>query len=340
MELTIIVPIYNVEPYLRQCLDSLAAQSLRDVEILLVDDGSPDGCPAICDEYAGRDSRFRVIHKPNGGLVSARQTGFREARGAYIGFVDGDDWIEPDMFAELLRVAREADADMVQCEFYGEGPGGREASRQKLTRSVYGREELKREVFPRMIFGERLGDFGLVPSCWSKLFRRSILEQTLPAVDPAIRMGEDAAFTYPALLECKTLCYVDRPLYHYRRSGTSMTKSYDPDYWRRAKRLFAGLRSQAERLGNRDFQAQLDGYFLYVINFAVRNACSPSEQARGAGRALAKALAKDPEARGLEVRLALPRHVAVVYRLLRGGHETGLALYLWLFRHYRRIREK
>ena len=99
MTISVIVPIYKVEAYLRQCVDSILAQTYTDLDIVLVDDGSTDNCPAICDAYARKDARVQVVHKPNGGLMSARQAGLRVAKGDYVGFVDGDDWIESDMYA-------------------------------------------------------------------------------------------------------------------------------------------------------------------------------------------------------------------------------------------------
>ena len=101
--ISVIVPVYKVEKYLRRCLDSLAAQMLEDMEIIIVDDGSPDGCPDICDEYAAKDARMKVVHKENGGLLSARKAGFAASKGDYIGFVDGDDWVEPDTFLNLYK---------------------------------------------------------------------------------------------------------------------------------------------------------------------------------------------------------------------------------------------
>lgn len=113
--ISIIVPVYNVEPYIRKCVDSILCQTYRALEIILVDDGSPDNCGAICDEYAVRDSRVKVIHKPNGGLSDARNAGLAVATGAYIGFVDSDDWIAPDMFEYLLRGLIGNDAQISVC---------------------------------------------------------------------------------------------------------------------------------------------------------------------------------------------------------------------------------
>ena len=104
-KISVIVPVYNVENYLRRCVDSIINQTYKNLEIILVDDGSPDNCPVICDEYAQKDSRIKVIHKENGGLSSARNCGMDMATGEYIGFVDGDDWIESDMYKFLIENA-------------------------------------------------------------------------------------------------------------------------------------------------------------------------------------------------------------------------------------------
>ena len=104
-KISVIVPVYKVEPYLRKCLDSIVGQTYQNLEIILVDDGSPDGCGAICDEYAAQDKRVRVIHKANGGVSSARNAGLTAATGEWIGWVDSDDWIEPDMYERMLELA-------------------------------------------------------------------------------------------------------------------------------------------------------------------------------------------------------------------------------------------
>ncbi len=117
-KISVIVPIYKVEPYLRKSLDSIVGQTYQNLEIILVDDGSPDGCGAICDEYAARDERITVIHKPNGGVSSARNAGLERATGDWIGWVDPDDWIEGDMYEYLLENAKKYGADIAVCGLY------------------------------------------------------------------------------------------------------------------------------------------------------------------------------------------------------------------------------
>lgn len=114
-KISVIVPVYKVEPYLQKCLNSVVAQTYRNLEIILVDDGSPDRCPAICDEFAAQDFRIKVIHKENGGVSSARNAGLAVATGDWIGWVDSDDWIEPDMYSYMLEKARTYGADIAVC---------------------------------------------------------------------------------------------------------------------------------------------------------------------------------------------------------------------------------
>ena len=111
-KISVVVPVYNVEEYLDQCVESLVGQTYKNLEVILVDDGSPDNCPAMCDEWAERDNRIKVIHKENGGVSSARNAALDIASGDYIGFVDSDDWIEPDMYEILIKNAKKYDADI------------------------------------------------------------------------------------------------------------------------------------------------------------------------------------------------------------------------------------
>lgn len=117
-KLSVIVPVYNAELTIRKCVDSLLAQTISDFEVVLVDDGSPDRCGSICDEYAQQDPRVKVIHQQNGGVSVARQTGIDNAIGEYTIHVDSDDWVEPTELEELYKKAKEDDADMVICDFY------------------------------------------------------------------------------------------------------------------------------------------------------------------------------------------------------------------------------
>ena len=222
--ISVIVPVYKIEEYLRQCLESLSAQTLEDMEIIIVDDGSPDGCPEICDEYAAKDARMKVVHKQNGGLLSARKAGFAVSSGDYIGFVDGDDWVEPETFMNMHNAIIKYSPDVILSDFLCDYGDCREPSEQCFEEGFYDRARLESEIFPKMLFDGSFYSFGVNPNCWSKLVKRELIEKNLTPVDERIRMGEDAAFIYPCLLDAQSAACIKTPTYHYRITGRSMSK--------------------------------------------------------------------------------------------------------------------
>lgn len=223
--ISIIVPIYNIAEYLPQCIESILGQSFPDIEVILVDDGSTDGSAAICEEYRQKDSRIIVVHKDNGGLVSARKAGLKAAHGQYIAYVDGDDWIEPDMYEKLYREMAEQDVDVVMCGRYEDtGDVSREVF-HGISEGRYGKQELMHDVYPQMIAGDYFFEWGIFPGLWDKLFRRDCLEEFQMEVDERIVMGEDAACTYPCLLNTESIYIMHECLYHYRQTAFSMVKN-------------------------------------------------------------------------------------------------------------------
>ena len=268
--ISIIVPIYKVEKYIRQCVDSIINQTYEDIEIILVDDGSPDNCPQICDDYAKTDSRVKVIHKENGGIMSARKAGVKVATGEYIGFVDGDDWIEADMYECFANAIHQYHPDMAICEFYFSYPEEEGRSSQKLSKAFFLKEDMKRELYPTMLFKDKFYSFGINPCCWSKVFKKEILEHNLNKVTTKIRIGEDAAFVYPCLLEAENIAYVDKFLYHYRINRESITKAYDINM-EDTILLPYDILSKALDKDKYNFSSQLNYYLLYLVNMVIRN---------------------------------------------------------------------
>lgn len=205
--ISIIVPIYNIEKYLHTCLDSIKAQTFSNWECILVDDGSTDRSPVICDEYAATDSRFITIHQQNGGLSNARNTALRIATGEYIGFVDADDWVEPEMYEHLYNLITEHDADIAQVGYRTEYIGRH--STKRVTNSV------------RVIDGEtamRGMGFDNIPNyVWNKLHRRSIITCNFPDG----RNFEDIFVYGQWLKNVKKMVLDPTPMYHYRmRKGS------------------------------------------------------------------------------------------------------------------------
>lgn len=222
--LSIVVPAYNVENYIRECVDSILAQTFTDFELILVDDGSTDSTGRICDEYAGQDERVRVIHKENGGLVSARKAGILKAIGEYAAYVDGDDWVAQDMFANLCNVARKENIDIVIADFTIAKGNNRELLTQNMEGGIYAGNKLREEIYACMLSKGEYFSFGFQPSLCSKLFRSKLLLPYQEAVDERIRLGEDAACFYPCALEAKKVVYLKGQYgYFYRMRESSIS---------------------------------------------------------------------------------------------------------------------
>jgi glycosyltransferase involved in cell wall biosynthesis len=210
--ISIIVPVYRVEPYLRRCLDSILAQTFTDWECILVDDGSPDRCPAICDGYAARDSRFRVIHRKNAGVSAARNAGLDAARGEWIGFVDSDDWCEPEWIEELYHAAVTNGADIAKCRIRrvrgaGNTPPLRGFRRAKRAARIF----TGTGAITRMLAGKLSGfDSGPIG-----LYNAACLKENRVRFDSALKYGEDTLFVYQVLKLSGTAVFVPAEYYNY-----------------------------------------------------------------------------------------------------------------------------
>ncbi|MDE6202605.1 MAG: glycosyltransferase [Lachnospiraceae bacterium] len=216
---SIIVPIFNVEQYLEKCIKSILNQTMKDLEIILVDDGSTDGSPQMCDFFDRQDDRIRVIHKRNGGLVSARKAGLQAAVGEYVGYVDGDDWIESDLYERMLDYAVRYQVDVVETEHFIDAGAVFKRVKSKL---AYGRCDA-RELIPIMLCDNDFNECRLQPFLWSKLFKRQLLQKHQMQVDEAILCGEDIAVVYPCILDTKSIYVADYAGYHYVQRCDSMT---------------------------------------------------------------------------------------------------------------------
>jgi len=223
--ISVIVPIYNVKRYLRQCIESICCQTYKELEIILVDDGSYDGSSQICDSYQAADDRVVVIHKENGGLVNARKAGLQASHGRYIAYVDGDDWIELDMFEKMHDKMVDSNADIVMCDHFNDTGRISVEARHDMPGGYYGREQLLEKIFPEMIVGRAFFDWKIYPALWDKLFKKECIMPYQMAVDERLRMGEDAACTYPALLNAGSIYILHECLYHYRQTTSSMVKN-------------------------------------------------------------------------------------------------------------------
>lgn len=203
--ISVIVAAYNIEEYLPRCLESLLAQSYDNIEIIVVDDGSRDKTGIICDQYARRDRRIKVIHQENQGLSGARNSGLLKAEGDFIGYVDGDDWVERDMYKDMLKACRDSQAQMAVCSYQKTGP---EAEEESFSGEIH--VLTRKEALEVYICDNR--KYHIYNSVWSKLFCRGAVEDLK---FPVGRKSEDIIYTTRALLNIDTCVFLDTPYYNY-----------------------------------------------------------------------------------------------------------------------------
>lgn len=225
-KISMIIPVYNAEQYLKKCVDSVRAQTYGNLEIMLVDDGSTDSSGELCDTYAEKDERIRVVHKENGGLVSAWKAGVKECSGEYVSFLDSDDWINPEMLSEMSAYLTGNDREMVISDYIIERDGGsQEYVWQKLAPGEYGRKEIEEKIFPCLLGQEER--YITISRCM-KLISKRLISENGNYTDPAIIVGEDTTIMLPVLLDCQRIVAMDhKAYYHYLYVKESMVHKYN-----------------------------------------------------------------------------------------------------------------
>lgn len=262
-KISVIVPVYNAEKYLPECVESVLHQTLSDLELILVDDGSTDGSPALCDAYAGQDRRVRVIHKQNGGVSTARNAGLDVATGSYIAFVDSDDYIAPDMYEKLLAKAVEYTCDVVMCDCMKEHPDHSELYTHAIRGGHYDRQQLESEYFPHLLMMENV-EYPATISNGLLLFRRELAEQVRYL--RGVRYSEDLLFGAELMYRAGSFHYLKgQTYYHYRMNPQSATHKFVPDKWNDYCRLHDGIRSAFGNCADYDFTRQIDLSLLFFL---------------------------------------------------------------------------
>lgn len=242
--LSVIVPVYKVEPYIRQCLDSLINQTYRDMEIIVIDDGSPDNCGAICDEYAAKHRsipQMRVIHKRNAGLSAARNQGIEMARGKWIAFVDSDDWCETDYYEKLFENLAGRTVDV----FCSNGHIKEFEHKSVLAHTAYSNWEYadryRIDLVMAQVIAPRCGELRMsdasskrrissIMGCpWDKLYRTEFIRNNRLSFDCTKKAWEDLLFNYQAFLVARRIAGCEVIGYHFRQNNASITHSYNPN---------------------------------------------------------------------------------------------------------------
>lgn len=262
-KVSIIVPVYKVEKYLECCVNSLRKQTLKDIEIILVDDGSPDNCPVICDELAKADNRIRVVHKENGGVCSARNAGLDAATGEYTAFVDSDDYIDSCMYEKMLEKAEKNHCDLVMCDCLKEFQDHSELYTHEIRAGYYSRTQLEQEYFPHLLIMEHV-EYPATISNWLLLFRRELAEGTRYLT--GVRYSEDLLFGAELMYRASSFFYMKGEIYyHYRMNPQSATHKFVPDKWNDYLKLHAGIKREFGACTDYDFSHQIDLCLLFFL---------------------------------------------------------------------------
>ncbi len=228
--ISLIVPVYNVEKYIDECLLSLMNQTYSNIEIILIDDGSTDSSGKICDAYQKKDSRIRVFHTENRGVFHAKSIGINNATGKYIGFVDSDDWVELMMYEKLYSNIIKSNSDICMCAFSLSNELGEVYTKQKnsLSKGIYDISNIDNNVYRKMFLCDPEKAIDLI--LCNKLYKSSLIKNNLKLVNNKLHYFEDILLCTFAILEANQLCVIDEALYNYRQRANSLCHSKDSNY--------------------------------------------------------------------------------------------------------------
>lgn len=222
--ISVIVPIYNAEEYLNKCLASIVNQTYRELEIILVNDGSTDESLAICEKYKQVDDRVVIINKHNEGLVRARKDGIRMAKGEYITFVDADDWIDITTYEKIYT----GKADIISYGLTEEYENYSKNKTDKIEPGLYDKKRIHDQIIPCMLSSTTFFEFGMLPNLVCKLIKKSLLLETIDDVSDNVTIGEDVDFFFRTIYKAESMLIKTDTLYHYRQHKKSMMKAKLP----------------------------------------------------------------------------------------------------------------
>ncbi len=264
---SVIVPIYGVEQFLPQCIESVLQQSCADFELILVDDGSQDDCPCICDEYAKQDDRVHVIHKKNAGVVLARQTGVAMAEGKYLVFIDGDDWLGREYLQLFCNEINRNNPDIICCgSTWWSSPTAFTEKVFPIDVGWYSRDDIKARIFSWLVEDSKGKYFP--NSLWAKCFRTDLYKRH-QLINSYVQIGEDSACVKPCVYYANSLSVLPNCEYFYRQVNSSMTKAKKPFDWNGPEIIAKHFEKQIP-MNEGDFQEQVYRNCVHnIFNVAV-----------------------------------------------------------------------
>lgn len=272
--ISIIIPVYNVEQYLDECMDSVLNQTYANLEVVLVDDGSKDRSPAMCDAYALKDYRVQVIHKENGGPMSACIAGVEKAKGDYLAFMDSDDWIDLNMMEELAKETTGDEREMICSNYIIEKANQSIKVKQSMKTGVYDRKAIEEQLFPSLLGNE---ERRIHASRCMKLIAKKLISDNLKYADLDVSMGEDLFLIFLAVLDAKRIVIAEEGYYyHYRFVDSSLVHRYKPHMHEEIDRLYDNLQRVIEKKAmdekqKKMFLQQIRQEYIFLFFFVLKN---------------------------------------------------------------------
>lgn len=271
IELSVIISVYNVEQYLERCINSVRFQDYRVGEIICVDDGSTDGSLEVLQKIADMDDRIRILHKENGGIVSARKAGLNLARGKYVTCVDSDDWIEKNMYQEMMEVILKTDSDIVTSGNIRDYDGYCIEESEKIPAGTYSGTDLIQKLFSNMVSVKVFYESNLSIHIYNKIYKRELLTDFLMKVDDRINVGEDAACVYPCILNAEKISVMGKNYYHYCLRNDSVMGVQNSDEYEKIQLLlnylYGVFRSKQETVPNIMDQFYKIKYYMLMLRY-------------------------------------------------------------------------
>lgn len=279
MKISIIVPVYNAEKYLSECIESIINQLHSNIELILVNDGSKDNSGVICDEYAKKDNRIKVIHKKNEGVSIARNEGIKLASGKYIAFVDSDDLVDKEIYTNMLTTINERNSDLVMCRYKKVFNNGKsELAEEPLYEGLYNKNLIFDKLILDMI-GNKQSNMSqplIMGSTWRCLYKKEIIDK-YNIEFPVIKIAEDMLFHLSYLVVCEKVSVLNKPLYYYRYNEVSATKNYIDDLWKILMyqiELVENVLNKSALLNDKSKERLVMNTF-YFISWCFTNECNP-----------------------------------------------------------------
>lgn len=272
--ISIIIPVYNVEQYLDECMESVLNQTYTNLEVVLVDDGSGDNSPKMCDEYAIKDKRVRVIHKENGGPMSACIAGVEKAQGEYLAFMDSDDWVDLTMIEELAKETTGNEKEMICSNYVIEKANQSIKIKQSMKPGIYDRKAIEEQLFPNLLGKEERRIHG---SRCMKLISKKLIADNLKYARLKVSMGEDLFLIFMAVLDAKRIVVVaEGYYYHYRFLESSLVHKYKPHMYDEIGSLYDKLQKVIEEKANGEEQRKvflqgLKKEYIFLFFFVLKN---------------------------------------------------------------------